>query len=174
MARPASTATRSPSSPAASTAGAIASDGLTLESPHDRVTVHLPVAPSRRGSSGPTTTSCCWRRRARTRPARSRGCSPPACRRRRRSRACRTAWGTSRAAQEHFDRVYGVPVMAPTLHLEPGVVAAFSYPISGLLDVGCWPRGPTRGRGDSRRRWRARRSTRTRSTTWRVGSTPSC
>ena len=31
--------------------------------------------------------------------------------------------------------------MAPTLHLEPGVVAAYSYPISGLLDVGCWPRG---------------------------------
>jgi 2-dehydropantoate 2-reductase len=31
--------------------------------------------------------------------------------------------------------------MSPALHLEPGVVAAYSDPIPGLLDVGCWPEG---------------------------------
>jgi 2-dehydropantoate 2-reductase len=46
-----------------------------------------------------------------------------------------------RRVQRRFDRVYGVPVMSPVLHLEPGVVAAYSDPVPGLLDVGCWPEG---------------------------------
>jgi 2-dehydropantoate 2-reductase len=35
--------------------------------------------------------------------------------------------------------VYGVCVMCPTGHLEPGVVVAYSAPVSGLLDVGAYP-----------------------------------
>jgi 2-dehydropantoate 2-reductase len=36
---------------------------------------------------------------------------------------------------------YAVPVMLPATHLEPGVVDASSAPITGILDVGCYPSG---------------------------------
>jgi 2-dehydropantoate 2-reductase len=38
----------------------------------------------------------------------------------------------------HFGDVYGICVMCPTGHLEPGVVEAYSAPITGLLDIGRW------------------------------------
>ncbi|MBV8693505.1 MAG: ketopantoate reductase family protein, partial [Actinobacteria bacterium] len=41
-----------------------------------------------------------------------------------------------------FARVYGVCVMCPTAHLDPGVVQAFSTPTTGILDVGRVPDGP--------------------------------
>jgi len=37
--------------------------------------------------------------------------------------------------------VYGVCVMCPAAHLEPGVVQAFSVPTPGILDVGRYPQG---------------------------------
>jgi 2-dehydropantoate 2-reductase len=37
--------------------------------------------------------------------------------------------------------VYGVSVMCPTLHVEPGIVEASSSPVTGLLDVGRYPKG---------------------------------
>jgi 2-dehydropantoate 2-reductase len=40
-----------------------------------------------------------------------------------------------------FANVYGVCVMAPTAHVEPGVVQAQSAPINGLLDIGRYPFG---------------------------------
>ena len=40
-----------------------------------------------------------------------------------------------------FANVYGMCVMCPASHLEPGVVQAYSSPITGLLDIGRWP-GP--------------------------------
>jgi 2-dehydropantoate 2-reductase len=40
-----------------------------------------------------------------------------------------------------FENVYGVLVQCPTLHLEPGVVAAYSTPTVGILDVGRYPFG---------------------------------
>jgi 2-dehydropantoate 2-reductase len=46
-----------------------------------------------------------------------------------------------RAALRVFAHVYGMCVMCPTGHLEPGVVEAYSSPITGLLDVGCYPHG---------------------------------
>jgi 2-dehydropantoate 2-reductase len=46
-----------------------------------------------------------------------------------------------RAALRRFRRVYSVPVMCPTAHIEPGVVQAYSSPVTGILDVGCWPAG---------------------------------
>jgi 2-dehydropantoate 2-reductase len=36
---------------------------------------------------------------------------------------------------------YAVPVLLPGTYLEPGVVEASSAPISGILDVGCYPTG---------------------------------
>jgi 2-dehydropantoate 2-reductase len=46
-----------------------------------------------------------------------------------------------RAALRFFPNVYGMCVMCPTGHLEPGVVEAYSSPITGLLDVGRYPNG---------------------------------
>jgi 2-dehydropantoate 2-reductase len=46
-----------------------------------------------------------------------------------------------RLALRRYDRVYGMCVMCPATHLAPGVVEASSAPISGLLDVGCYPSG---------------------------------
>jgi 2-dehydropantoate 2-reductase len=45
------------------------------------------------------------------------------------------------AALRLFRRVYGVCVMCPAGHLEPGVVQAWSAPTTGLLDIGRHPRG---------------------------------
>jgi 2-dehydropantoate 2-reductase len=46
-----------------------------------------------------------------------------------------------RAALRLFPSVYGVHVMLPAAHLEPGVVEAHSSPVTGLLDVGRYPGG---------------------------------
>ena len=40
-----------------------------------------------------------------------------------------------------FDCVYGVCVMAPTAHLEPGVVEAHCHPTPAILDIGRYPGG---------------------------------
>lgn len=44
-------------------------------------------------------------------------------------------------ALRRFPNVYGVPVACPAAHLEPGVVQAFSTPVTGILDVGRFPCG---------------------------------
>jgi 2-dehydropantoate 2-reductase len=46
-----------------------------------------------------------------------------------------------RMALRLFSHVYGVSVMCPASHLTPGVVQAFSAPITGILDIGCFPAG---------------------------------
>jgi 2-dehydropantoate 2-reductase len=46
-----------------------------------------------------------------------------------------------RLALRFFPYVYGALVMAPTAHLEPGVVQAYSTPLSGGIDVGRYPSG---------------------------------
>jgi 2-dehydropantoate 2-reductase len=46
-----------------------------------------------------------------------------------------------RLALRYFEHVYGVCVMCPTGYLTPGVVQAWSSPISGLLDIGRYPSG---------------------------------
>lgn len=38
-------------------------------------------------------------------------------------------------------RTYAVPVMLPATYLHPGVVDASSSPVTGILDVGCYPSG---------------------------------
>lgn len=45
------------------------------------------------------------------------------------------------AALRHFTNVYGICVMCPTNHLEPGIVQAYSTPVSGILDTGRFPEG---------------------------------
>ncbi len=44
-------------------------------------------------------------------------------------------------ALRHFADVYGVCVMFPTTHLTPGVVAAHSWPVPGILNLGRYPSG---------------------------------
>lgn len=46
-----------------------------------------------------------------------------------------------RAALRLFPSVYGVCVMCPVTHLEPGVVQQHSIPIPGMLDIGRYPEG---------------------------------
>lgn len=44
-------------------------------------------------------------------------------------------------ALRSFAKVYGVCVMCPAGHLRPGVVSAYSAPLTGILDVGRYPSG---------------------------------
>jgi 2-dehydropantoate 2-reductase len=46
-----------------------------------------------------------------------------------------------RLAIRYFANVYGMYVMLPASHLEPGVVEASSSPTTGLLDIGRYPIG---------------------------------
>jgi 2-dehydropantoate 2-reductase len=46
-----------------------------------------------------------------------------------------------RIALRRFENVYAICVMLPAEHLEPGVVAASSAPVTGLLDIGRYPGG---------------------------------
>ena len=46
-----------------------------------------------------------------------------------------------RTALRLFPNVYGVSVACPTSHLGPGVVQAWSTPVTGLLDIGRYPSG---------------------------------
>lgn len=46
-----------------------------------------------------------------------------------------------REALRHFANVYGVCVMLPAGHLTPGVVQAYSTPVTGILDIGRYPGG---------------------------------
>jgi 2-dehydropantoate 2-reductase len=45
------------------------------------------------------------------------------------------------AALRLFEDVYGVCVVCPALHLEPGVVEAHASPLAGILDIGRFPHG---------------------------------
>ena len=44
-------------------------------------------------------------------------------------------------ALRFFADVYGVCVMCPTNHLEPGIVQAYSAPVTGIFDIGRYPDG---------------------------------
>jgi 2-dehydropantoate 2-reductase len=46
-----------------------------------------------------------------------------------------------RVVLRHYAGTYAVCVMSPTSHIDPGVVIAQSAPVSGLLDIGCYPHG---------------------------------
>ncbi|TMS00028.1 ketopantoate reductase family protein [Nonomuraea basaltis] len=46
-----------------------------------------------------------------------------------------------RMVLRRFSRVYGMCVWLPAQHLEPGVVAAYAHPYSGILQVGLYPQG---------------------------------
>jgi 2-dehydropantoate 2-reductase len=45
------------------------------------------------------------------------------------------------SALRRFANVHGVTVMAPTWHLEPGVVQSYTPDATAMLDIGRWPHG---------------------------------
>ena len=46
-----------------------------------------------------------------------------------------------RMALRRFSRVYGMLVVLPAVHLEPGVVLTHATGVGGILDAGCYPAG---------------------------------
>jgi 2-dehydropantoate 2-reductase len=46
-----------------------------------------------------------------------------------------------RLVLRHFAHVYAMAVMCPATHLAPGRVVAHAAPVTGLLDLGCYPAG---------------------------------
>jgi 2-dehydropantoate 2-reductase len=48
---------------------------------------------------------------------------------------------SERMAARRLANVYAVPVRLPATHMEPGIVVADSGPITGILDIGRYPRG---------------------------------
>ena len=79
-----------------------------------------------------------------------------------------------REALRRFARTYSVCVQLPAGHLEPGVVVAFSAPLTGSLDVGCHPGGVDELATELARRLRRERlRIGSRAATSRAGSTRS-
>lgn len=121
-------------------AEAIRRDGLTVESPDRRVTLSLPVVTDARqlaiteqdavllAVKSQDTWTALDVLRAAAPPA-----TPIVC--------LQNGVENERVALRLFPNVYGVCVMCPAAHLEPGVVQAYSSPVTGMLDVGRYPGG---------------------------------
>lgn len=54
---------------------------------------------------------------------------------------CQNGVANERMALRNFDRVYGMPVILPATHIEPGVVLHHCKSIGGVLDIGNYPNG---------------------------------
>jgi len=54
---------------------------------------------------------------------------------------CQNGVDNERMAARRFSHVYGMVVMLPASHLEPGVVQSESIKKTGILDAGCFPSG---------------------------------
>ena len=119
---------------------AIASRGLTLETPEQRITLAIPVAPSPNAvsftaddavllatKSQDTETALDALRDA------APSATPVVC--------LQNGVENERIAARRFANVYGAVVMAPTAYLEPGVVQAYGAALTGEIDVGRYPSG---------------------------------
>ena len=54
---------------------------------------------------------------------------------------CQNGVDNERAASRRFNRVYGMVVILPASHFDPGVVQTEAKTTTGILDVGCYPDG---------------------------------
>ena len=119
---------------------AIKASGLTLESPDDRVTLEVEavaapdevsfrpddvVVLSMKGQD----TLAALDALAATAPS----STPIVC--------AQNGVENERAALRRFEHVYGMCVMCPATHLDPGIVQASSSPVTGIMDLGPWPSG---------------------------------
>jgi 2-dehydropantoate 2-reductase len=121
---------------------AIARDGLRFYTPSERATLRIPVAPDPAAAGiepddvvmlttkGQDTWGALLALRAAI-PAT--GGVPVVC--------MQNGVENERVALRLFREVYGAVVLAPTAHLEPGVVLAYAAATTGTLDIGRYPRG---------------------------------
>jgi 2-dehydropantoate 2-reductase len=114
--------------------------GLTIESPAGRVTLPVPAVghPSQVDwAAGPTVLLAMKSQQTAAALTDLVGSAPSAT-----SIAClQNGLVNESTVLRFFSDVYGVCVMCPAGHLEPGVVQAWSSPVSGLLDIGRFPLG---------------------------------
>lgn len=118
---------------------AIASDGLLVRSPDEEVRVHVPVVEDARlVELGPQDVVLLTVKGQDTRAALdSLAAAPPDL-----AIAClQNGVDNERQVLRRTSRTYAVPVMLPASYLVPGVVDASSSPVTGVLDVGCYPTG---------------------------------
>ncbi|SEF18317.1 ketopantoate reductase family protein [Jiangella alba] len=119
---------------------AVRSRGLRLESPEGATTVPVPAygSPAEAGvepgdvvvltMKSQDTPAALEALRSSTAPS-----TPVVC--------AQNGVANERLALRLFSHVYGVCVMFPAAHVEPGVVQARSAPVPGLLDLGRYPAG---------------------------------
>jgi 2-dehydropantoate 2-reductase len=119
---------------------AIRTDGLTIESAEERTTLRIPVVQQPRAitftnddivllvvKSQDTIKALDDLRDATSIPL------PIVC--------VQNAVVNERMALRRFDNVQATCVMLPAGHLQPGIVQAYSTPVSGILDTGRYPHG---------------------------------
>jgi 2-dehydropantoate 2-reductase len=120
---------------------AIAARGLTLKSPVEQVTLSIPVAPTAAAAGIgaddvvllATKSQDTWQALMDLRDA-APELAPAVV-------LLQNGVENERVALRLFPRVYGGVVMAPTAHLEPGVVLAYGSKRSGRIDLGRIPGG---------------------------------
>ncbi len=119
---------------------AIAARGLTLETPRQRVTLRVTVrrGPSDVGFRADDVVMLAVKSQDTEAAVRSLAeAAPPGI-----PLIClQNGVENERIALRRFDQVYGAVVMAPTAHLEPGVVQAYGTAVTGQIDVGRYPEG---------------------------------
>jgi len=119
---------------------AIAAAGLTLETPRERVTLRIPVvrAPDAVGfapedivllATKSQDTLAALEALRDVAPT----STPVVC--------LQNGVENERVALRIFSDVYGAVVMAPTAHLDPGVVQAYGAAVTGQIDIGRYPSG---------------------------------
>lgn len=119
---------------------AIARDGLVLETPTERVTLHVAVVRAPDAISfTPEDVVLLATKSQDTLAALEalRGAAPmhtPVV-------CLQNGVENERVALRIFSDVYGAVVMAPTAHLEPGVVQAYGAALTGEIDIGRYPHG---------------------------------
>ncbi len=119
-------------------AAAIRADGLRLESPDEHVTLPVPVIEALPERWPAPTVVLLAVKSQHTRDAVDAisRVGPPAA-------VCCLQNGVDneRVALRSLAEVYGICVMLPAEHLQPGVVTAHSTPTTGMLDIGRYPTG---------------------------------
>jgi 2-dehydropantoate 2-reductase len=119
---------------------AIRRDGLTLETPVDRVVLDLPAAEDPAAVDWrPDDVVCLATKSQDSASALTalRIAAPPEL-----PIVCmQNGVENERLALRLFEHVYGAVVMVPAAHLDPGVVQAYGSNLTGMIDIGCYPRG---------------------------------
>ena len=119
---------------------AIRERGLTFATPHERVTLHLPVHADPGEVAWTADDVVLFAVKSQDTEAAARvlagsaGPDVPVV-------AAQNGVANERTLARWFGHVHGLCVMMPTEHLEPGVVVAHSAAATGILDLGSFPSG---------------------------------